>query len=294
MTPGRRFVVFIALAATLSSCRRPAASALRDDLGREVRVPAPVARVVTLAPNVTEIVAAIGCSSLLVGTDNFSNVPSSVASLPKVGGVQPSPELIARLSPDLVVASSSGSPGLSSVLASMSIPMYSVRTDRSADVSRVMTALGTLMRCGKPEAAKVEFEKQLSAQRRSRPSHPRVLFAVWPDPLYVAARETFVDDLFELTGAQNAVAPSVKGWPQYSLEAVIANPPDIILYPRASGRKDGMEAMFRTDSRWRALPAVSGNRLFAVDEDLFSRPGPRLPRAAAILNEILDSVEKRK
>ena len=181
-------------------------------MGREVRVPAHVARVVTLAPNVTEIVAAIGCTKLIAGTDSFSNEPASVKALPKVGGVQPSPELIAGLHPDLVLASTSGSPGLASVLESMSIPLYALRTDRLDDIPRAMTALGTLLQCKGAEEARTRFEKDLSAQHRVRNKRPRVLFAVWPDPLYVAARQTFVDDLFILTGAENAVASSVKGW----------------------------------------------------------------------------------
>src|SRR5262249_60466541 len=76
------------------------------------------------------------------------------------------------------------------------------------------------------------LRRAVGAQRPTRAPSPRVMFAVWTDPLYVAGRETFADDLFALTGATNAVA--VNGWPQYSLESFVASPPDILLLPNKS------------------------------------------------------------
>jgi iron complex transport system substrate-binding protein len=107
-----------------------------------------------------------------------------------------------------------------------------------------------------------------------------VLFAVWTDPLYVAGRNTFTDDLFALTGARNAV--TVTGWPQYSLESLVADPPDIILYPRGAVPPQQVDALLAR------TPGVRP-RVVSVNEDIFQRPGPRMAEAAAALNAILDS-----
>lgn len=252
-------------------------------------------RVVTLAPNLTEIVAAIGAESRLVGTDDFSNVPPSVRRLPKVGGVTPSLEAIVALRPDLVIApASTTAPALGRALAGLDVAMIRVRTERLDDVSVAMADLGRAlgMEAGGREAA-AALDAAIGRARRERSPKRRLLIVVWPDPLYVAARETFADDLLRLCGAENAVPPAVRGWPQYSLEAVVAADPDaVILFGRGAAGESPRDFV-RRDSRWARLRAVRGGSVFVVDEDRFSRPGPRLPEAAAELNALLDRMEGR-
>jgi len=102
---------------------------------------------------------------------------------------------------------------------------------------------------------------------------------VWTDPLYVAGRSTFTDDLFALTGAHNAV--EITGWPQYSLESLVAKPPDILLYPRGAVTPQQVDALMKR------VPGLRV-RVVSVNEDIFQRPGPRMAEAAAALNAILD------
>ena len=128
-----------------------------------------------------------------------------------------------------------------------------------------------------------ELTAAIAAQRRTRANAPRVLFAVWTDPLYVAGRDTFTDDLLRLTGAQNAV--QVAGWPQYSLESLVAAPPDLILYPRGAVTPQQIEALLAR------VPEHARRGSCAVDEDIFQRPGPRVVEAAKALNAILDAWE---
>jgi ABC-type hemin transport system substrate-binding protein len=262
------------------ACGAPSPSTTRDDLGRAVSVPARVGRVVSLAPNVTEIVYAVGAGGRLVGTDDASNFPPPARALPKVGGMQPNIERIAALHPDLVIASTEGNhPSLAPALAAAGIALFVVRTDRLAEVGVAMQRLGDLL--GAPDTARAvrELEQGVAAERRARPTRARVLFLVWTDPLYVAGSETFTDDLLTLAGAENAV--TARGWPQYSLEALVAQPPDLILYPRGAVTPQQIEAL-------RARAPGLTSRVVAVDEDVFQRPGPRVVRAARSLNAILD------
>lgn len=255
----------------------------RDDLNRDVAVPPRVARVITLAPNLTELIYAIGAGSKVVGTDDFSNYPAAALKVPKVGGMQPNIEKIAALKPDLVIASTEGNhPNLGPALAAIDVPLFVVRTDRLSQIGTAMTRLGELLgaEAGAAKAAQ-ELQRQITAQRRTRANAPRILFAVWTDPLYVGGEETFVDDLLRLTGARNAV--EVPAWPQYSLETLAANPPDLILYPRKSVDPQQLAAL---------LVKAGGLKVASqgVDEDVFTRPGPRVGEAAAGLNAILDKV----
>jgi len=239
-------------------------------------------RLVTLSPNLTEIVFAIGAGDRIVATDDYSDTPPAAKRLPKVGGIQPSLERIVAAKPDLVLAPSSANyTALSAALASNHIPIEIIRTDRIADIAPVMERLG--VRLGAPHAAGAAraVRDGLARQVRKRAKPPRILFAAWADPLYVGGKGSFVDDLFAIAGAQNAV--QVSGWPQYSLESVVAAPPDIVLY---SSRLD-ITPLLRAAPELRAKAAVVG-----IDENRFTRPGPHVVDAAADLNRIIDRWEK--
>jgi ABC-type hemin transport system substrate-binding protein len=262
----------------------PEAPTTRDDLGRDVALPREVRRVVTLSPNLTEMVYAVGAGERLVGADDFSNFPAAASKLPKVGGMQPNLEKIVALRPDLVLASTEGNhPNLAPALASARIPLFVVRTDRLVQIAPAMRRLGGMLNASRTDEAVRELERAVAAQRRTRAKKTRVLFAVWTDPLYVGGRETFTDDLLALTGAENAVP--VKGWPQYSLESLIAAPPDLLLYPRGAVTPQQVDALLER--------AGLQPRVIAVNEDIFQRPGPRMADAAASLNAILDLTATR-
>jgi ABC-type hemin transport system substrate-binding protein len=240
-------------------------------------------RIVSLAPNVTEMIYAIGCGDLLVGADMASDFPSSAKALPKVGGgLEPNIEKLVALRPTLVIAIAAGlHPNLARALAAQHIPLLVVRTDRLADVPQAMRKIrDTVGRESTPAIAAMLHA--LQRQRRTRAKPPRILFAVWSDPLYVAGTETFTSDLFDVCGVRNAV--TVHGWPQYSLESLIAAPPDLLLYPDRSVTPAQVDALV---SRANLKCGV-----VAVDENVFVRPGPRMAEAAAALNRIADRWEK--
>jgi iron complex transport system substrate-binding protein len=233
---------------------------------------------VTLAPNLTEMIFALGAGDRIVGADDYSNYPAAARALPKVGGMQPNIEKIVALKPDIVFASTEGNhPNLAPALNAAKVPLFVIRTDRLSEIPAAMRRLGSMLDAR--EDAVRELERAVTAQKRTRANAPGVLFAVWTDPLYVAGRSTFTDDLFALTGARNAV--EVTGWPQYSLESLAASPPDILLYPRGAVTPQQVDALLQR------VPGLR-TRVVPVNEDIFQRPGPRMAEAAKMLNGILD------
>jgi ABC-type hemin transport system substrate-binding protein len=265
----KRFIVHLSSFIVALSCAQP------EQPAHEAR------RVVSLAPNITEIIYAIGEGARLVGTDDFSDFPDAATGLPKVGGVEPNVEKIAALRPDLVIANASNvHPNLQHALAAVHVPLLVIRTEHLRDVSTAMAQIGRRLN-GDARAAIALFDRRIQQQRRQRTRHPRVLFVVWTNPVYVAGRQTFVDDLIEITGATNGA--EVTGWPQYSLESFVANRPDVLLYPNRSVTPEAIhELLRRTHVNVQAV---------AVDENIFTRAGPRLADAAASMNHILDAWE---
>lgn len=255
---------------------------------REVAAPprpaAAPKRVVTLAPAVTEMLFAMGCGDRIAGTDEYSDYPPAAAALPKVGKMEPDLERIAALRPDLVIGIVAGShPKLRPALDALHIPLTIVSLERLGEVDAAMQQLGTSLQCPKRDDAIRALHVAINSQRRTRAHPPRVLFLAWAEPLYAAGRDTFVDDLYELAGAKNAV--EVRGWPQLSLETLVANPPDLLLYAHQPVGEAQIGKLLARGVRTHAVP---------VDENLFGRPGPRMANAAAALNEAIDAWEQRR
>ncbi len=225
------------------------------------------------------MVAALGAGDRIAGTDDFSADTMAGLRLPRVGGIQPNLEKIVAVRPDLVIANAAGlQPNLGRALAAVHIPLLVVTNERLGDISRSIAAIGTALGVDSTRAV-ATLNAALEHERRVR-SHPlRVMLAVWTDPLYVAGGNTFGGDLFALCGANNAV--TVNGWPQYSLESFVANPPDLLLYPNHSVTPEAVHALLLRAGTKNVEP-------IAVDENLFTRPGPRVGEAAAKLNAILD------
>ena len=236
-------------------------------------------RIVTLAPNVTEMVIALGAADRIVATDDYSADAMSARKLPRVGGLQPNLEKIVAVRPDLVIANAAGlPPTLGRSLASVHIPLLVVTNERLDDITKSMTSIASALGIDSKRAV-AALNASLARQLRTRRNPTRVMLAVWTDPLYVAGRNTFADDLITLCGARNAV--QVNGWPSYSLESFVAHPPDILLYPNRSVTPSAVQALL---TRAGTKNVVA----FAVDENLFTRPGPRVGKAGGILNGILD------
>jgi len=245
-------------------------------------------RIVTLAPNVTEMVLALGAGDRITATDDFSADAIADATpgrkLPHVGGIQPNLEKIVAVRPDLVIANAAGlPPNLGRALAAVHIPLLVVTNERLADIARSMAAIGTALGVDSTPAV-AALNASLARARRTRAQPPRVMLAVWPDPLYVAGNNTFAGDLFALCGARNAV--EVNGWPQYSLESFVASPPDLLLYPNHSVAPEQVRALLDRAGT-KNVEAV------AVDENLFTHPGPKVGKAAEMLNAILDARVKK-
>jgi ABC-type hemin transport system substrate-binding protein len=240
-------------------------------------------RVVTLAPNVTEMLLALGAGDRIIGTDDFSADAMPNRQIPRVGGLQPNLEKIVAVRPDLVIANAAGlQPNLGSALAGVHIPLLVVTNERLDDIARSMTAIGKALDIDSAPAV-AALKTGLARQRHVRPHPLRVMLAVWTDPLYVAGANTFAADLISLCGARNAVLAN--GWPQYSLESFVADPPDLLLYPNHSVTPEAMKVLLLRAGTIKVVAVP-------VDENLFTRPGPRVAAAGKVLNAILDGVPK--
>lgn len=253
---------------------------VRDMLGRELTLPGPPRRIVSLVPSVTETLYALGAEDLLVGVTTFCDFPPAAREKPKVGGiVNPSLEAIAALRPDLVLATTEGNrESTVQEVGGLGIPVYVVSPKSLAGVLESIERLGRLV--GREEAARrlvADLRRRADAVLERVGSRPRpsVLYLVWADPVIVPGRDTLVADLVRLAGGTSVSAEEAIDWPRLSLEQVVGRAPEVILVATHS-RPHVDEALRSWRQQKILLPALKSGRVHAIDGDLLHRPGPRV------------------
>jgi iron complex transport system substrate-binding protein len=260
----------------------PAYREVTDDLGRTVRVPQPVQRIVSLAPSLTETVYALGLQDHLVGDTDYCDYPADAQKKPKVGGaINPSLEQIAALHPDIVLVTSLNRFETLHALETIGISSYATDPHNVDEIITSSKKLADVL--GAPEAgASVAqgMQRHLAdLQRRIGAARPkRVLFVVWHQPLISVGKHTFIADALRLAGAVSIV-DSDKDWPQVSLEEVARLQPDFLVF--ADSHSEATPSTVETLATlpgWSILEAVSKRR-YAVISDAVNRPAPRIVAA---------------
>lgn len=250
-----------------------------DALGRQVRVAERHARVVSLAPNLTEIVFAIGAGDRLVANTTFCDYPPDARAVEKVGNtLQPDLERIVALQPDVVLVSlASQLQETTRKLEAIGITVF-VTSEAGLDavfdtIERVGELLGEQAR-GRELAAMLRARAgDVRARVEGRP-RPPVFVLVGDRPLITTGGNTFMNDLVVRAGGRSISADETSDWPQFSAEAVVARAPEAIVVPTSShGIADG-EAQLPEPLR--ATPAARSGRILRINADLLMRPGPRL------------------
>lgn len=250
-----------------------------DEAGRSVTLPARIDRIVSLAPNLTEIVYAVGAGDRLVGNTTFCNYPAAAKDVAKVGDtLQPSIERILALRPQLVLVSTASQlEAFTKQLNEHQIAVY-VTDPRDLDgVFRSIASVGDLV--NEPAAA-AELVKQLRARdeqvERAVTGLPRVsvFFQLSGQPLYSAGKTSFVTNLIERAGGRSVTADVNEAWPRLSDEAALASRPEAIIM--LSGDAMGTAANTKVAAALRDSPAAHNGRVYLINGDLLTRPGPRL------------------
>lgn len=262
---------------------QPAFHEVVDEVGRTVRVPVSPARIVSLAPSLTETVYALGLQDRLVGDTDYCDYPPEAQKKPKVGGViNPNLEQIAALHPDLVLVTRSIN-RLDTVRAldTLGIPSYATDPHSVSEILSSTQRLADMLNstaAGKSVTEDLQRRLDtLQAKLNSAPAR-RVLFIVWTEPLISVGKDTFIADALRRAGAISIV-DSTQSWPQMNLEEVARLQPEYLVF--ASAHSDSvsndLDALAARPG-WRILDAVR-NRRFAVVSEAVNRPAPRIVTA---------------
>ena len=279
--------------ASSSSPRSAVATAdttVTDDLGRSVTLRRPVERVVSLAPNLTEIVFAAGAGKRLAAVTTSDDFPPAVDSLPHISPLPVDFEAVAAQDPDLILATDQvNAPRTVETFDALDLPVFFFSFDTIADVFDAIRQTGRLL--GTPQAAAdsaAALTASLDALRRQTEDvspRPRVLVLIGDETLYAFGKSSYIHTLVDAAGGRSVSANLEAKAPTLSEEYVLQEKPDVLI--GAWGADYNTDRILDLHPTWDVVPAVKNDRVYTLAPSLLLRPGPRLVRGARVIAQSL-------
>ena len=260
---------------------------ITDHLGRTVTVEtSEPQRIVSLAPSHTETLYALGLADRLVAVTDYCNYPPEAEEKPSIGGFStPNIEEIIAMDTDLILATSQHEDRIIPQLESKGLTVIALNPTNIDETLDAIALTGKV--CGVEGSAAELIDNMLHrieavtdiTDELTPEQRPRVLYTIWHDPWIIAGSETLQNELILKAGGTN-ICQSLTDYPTISLEIVIKDNPEVIITNIGHGTGEDLTLQFlKAESRLKDTDARLNNRVYGVDADLSSRPGPRISEA---------------
>jgi iron complex transport system substrate-binding protein len=257
-----------------------AAQQFTDELNRQVTLNQfPPQRLISVAPNITEILFALGLENQIVGVTDFCDYPVAAKKKPKIGGFSnPNLEQIIALKPDLVVITAdSNQDAMTKQLWRLNIPVYIINPQTIFGILTTIHNIGQIT--GTLAAAdKLNLQLQQRIEQVEKKTlglkKPKVLFLWSEKPLITAGLGTFTDSLIELADGINIAHASKIKYPKYSMEEIIRQQPEVIIVANMQNQID--TTVYSRWQKWIQIPAVRNHQVYSINSDIMARPAPRI------------------
>jgi iron complex transport system substrate-binding protein len=300
----RMTALLAAVAIVVSACGRggsapPVATSgaafpvtLTDDDGVSMTLNAPPRRIVTFAPSNTEIVFALGLGPRVVGVSGkFDDYPPEATNIDEVGGsgefgVDPNLEKLVSLHPDLMLVISGGDEWKKRV-RELGIPVFTINATGFEDLLHDIRTVGTLTGVpGRSAALTARMADRATEIKTTvaKESPVACFFEVYYPPLTTVGPNTFIADLLKRAGCESVSAEAKSDYPEWSVDELVRESPQVYLVASESGTSPAAVAK---RPGFKAIAAVAGGRVYLIDSDLVSRPGPRVVDGLAALARTL-------
>jgi iron complex transport system substrate-binding protein len=255
-------------------------------------------RIISLSPNLTETVFALGLGERVVGVSGDSDWPAEARTKPKMGTFwQPNTEAVIAAKPDLVVCETFLQQNeATQVLKRAGINVLSLRVESIDELFAAIRSIGQVAGCfEKAEQLAANLKEHLDRIREESSSRKkvRVLWVIQTEPIRVAGVDTFVNEIIELAGGQNAIAPTGDQYPSISTEEIIGCGAEVIIQSAmgTEGMAKQQESVEKFWSRFTNLPAVKNKRIYVINPDTVLRLGPRIGQGVQTVAQCLRQKE---
>jgi iron complex transport system substrate-binding protein len=285
---------FVALFMLAASAQ--AAITVVDDAGARVTLARPAQRVISMAPHITELLFAAGGGARIVGAMNYSDYPAAARSIPPIGSnSQIDIERVIAMKPDLLIVWQSGNTARQiAQLQGLGIPVFHSEPRKLDEVATSLLRFGQLLGTETTaQAAAGAYRAKLAALRTRYASRPpvTVFYQAWDSPLYTLNGEQIASDAIRACGGRNIFGELKTVAPQVGVEAVVQRDPEAIVGGKLYTPQDRGLSIWQP---YKGMTAVRRNNLFTLDEELLTRPGPRVVDGAAALCARLDEARSRR
>jgi cobalamin transport system substrate-binding protein len=259
-----------------------------DSYNRSVTIGKEAVRVVSIAPNITETIFALGKGDILKGRTDYCDYPAEALNIPSIGSLrEPDIEAIAELNPDIVIASTHFTKESLDKLTTLSIPVVVFADQDSFEgVYSMIDGIGRLINSQEAAGNLIsEMKATVSSvseavNGKDKPSIYYVIgFGEYGD--FTAGGDTFINQVIEMAGGNN-IASDIKGW-SFSLEKIVESDPDILVCSKFWNTKESI----KTTNGYKSLRSVKNGHLFEIDNNMLDRQGPRLAEGLEALAEII-------
>jgi cobalamin transport system substrate-binding protein len=279
-------VIFLGASTSFSAARR-----FVDEVGREVTFSFPPQRIVSLAPNTTEILFSLGLDEEIVGVSIHCNFPEKAKSKVQVGSyISLDFEKITFLRPDLIIATGAGNTrDMVDRLGKLGFPSYVIYPKNFDDILKSIMDIGQVVNREK-EAKQITEEMRKRSQRvielTKDLQRPKVFIQIGDTPIVTVGKGSFADDLIRLAGGKNIAGKEKEVYPRFGMEEILKRSPEVIVISSMNPKGD-YQKILREWNQWKTIPAVKNGRIHLIDSDLLDRPSPRIINGLEELARIL-------
>jgi iron complex transport system substrate-binding protein len=266
---------------------------LIDDDGVSVTIAAPPERIVTFAPSNTEIVFALDLGDELVGVSgDYDDYPPEAKGIERIGGSgdfgqNPNEERVVALHPDMMLAISGGDQWKEHLRA-LDVPVFTIDATDFEDLLNDIRTVGKLTGATAKAEALTEGMAARAGEIQSKlTAQPLVscFFEAYYPPLTTVGPHTFIADLLTRAGCQSVSESADSDYPEWSVDRLVADSPDVYLVASESGVSPDAVA---ERPGFGGIEAVQAGHVYLVDSDLISRPGPRVIDGLEALAKLLN------
>jgi cobalamin transport system substrate-binding protein len=280
MKIGAGMTLLLLLTLLSTSVSLPSTMTFKDEVGREVAFSFPPQRIVSLAPNITEILFSLGLDEEIVGVSIHCNFPEEAKSKVRVGSyISLDFEKITSLKPDLIIATGAGNTrDMVDRLGKLGFQTYVIYPKNFEGILKSIDHIGQVVNRDREARAIIEGMKKRSQKvielTKDLP-RPKVFIQIGEAPIVTIGKGSFADDLIRIAGGENIAGKEKEVYPRFGMEEILKRSPEVIVISSMNPKGD-YQKILQEWNRWKTIPAVKNGRIYLIDSDLLDRPSPRI------------------
>ncbi len=269
---------------------QPFKNFITDDLHKKIEIEFSPQKVITLAPNLTELVFELGEGDKIIGNTNYCNYPDSAKKIENVADLlSVNLEKITALQPDLIFITAEGnSKSDYNKLVSLGFKVFVSNPRNFSGIKKTLLDMGKIFNVSeKADSIVNNWNVRIDSVKKTHEKivFKTVMFLISTNPIYSVGNNTFVHQILTFSGLENITADTDVNYPLLNREEILVRDPNYILLYETNN--NDVHEILKAYPEWNTLSAVVNDRVFFINADLFSRPGPRFLDAVEALNKLV-------